>query len=277
MRLAQAAILCGLVSACLARPAAALPPLPNPFAGLPSPRQVIAGLMECDMPGMADCNSMFVFPPVLRGELRARPLFIGLSGTVENTITGQQLDLVDDLGYVNQGILTEWMGRAQFGRFSARVHFDMYMRTFRGTRSRLDWPDFHAGFDFDLISRPAMRVGLNMDFYPERPDFFLNASPIGTVRAAFPKPSTAGFHVVLMPKTLGSLSGMLETRGRRSLRTGTRLDELEFAMGLTTPETVLGTVALRAGWRYSHIFLGTDSYDINIDWSAYFGELVYYY
>jgi hypothetical protein len=52
---------------------------------------------------------------------------------------------------------------------------------------------------------------------------------------------------------------------------------VDLAGGVKTPETVLGSVALRGGWRYTTVELANAGYDVNLNWSAIFGELIYYY
>ena len=219
----------------------------------------------------------YVAPPILRGEVRFRPIFIGLEGKVEDSTTGFSRDFLKELGYVNQGILFEYMARAQIGRVSLRAHYDSYIRTFRGHNSRLDWPEFHLGGDLDLMYTEPIRLGLDMDFYVARPEFRLEDPVLGAINIAAPRPATVGGHIVLNPVSIGRLSVSMEVRARRSIRTGTRINEYEIAAGLKTPETVLGTVALRGGFRYSDIGLEHENIHVDVQWKGGFGELVYYY
>jgi hypothetical protein len=116
-----------------------------------------------------------------------------------------------------------------------------------------------------------------MDFYATRPSFTLDDPVLGVVNIEAPRPATVGAHIALNPVSIGRLSVSMEGRARRSIRTGTRINEYEIAAGLKTPETVLGTVALRGGFRYSDIGLEQNNHQVDVKWSGFFGELVYHY
>lgn len=229
------------------------------------------------MPGIMNPCTPYIAPPILRGEVRFRPIFIGLEGTVQDTETGVSRDFLKELGYVNQGILFETMVRAQIGRVSLRAHYDSYIRTFRGSDSRLDWPEFRLGGELDLWYTEPIRFGFDMDFYATRPSFKLDDPVLGRIFIESPRPATVGAHIALNPVSIGRLSVSMEGRARRCIRTGTRINEYEIAAGLKTPETVLGTVALRGGFRYSDIGLEYDIHRVDAKWSGFFGELVYQY
>jgi hypothetical protein len=236
---------------------------------------------EADMPGLVDKRVPFVFPPKFHAEARVRALFIKFSGGVTDETKDQTFDFVGDLGYVEQGTVVESMVRLQFGRLSIRGVYDAYLRTFRGAGGRFDWPGFHYGFDFDLYKNSSTRFGLDMDFYRERPAFVVNRPPglipAISITVEAPRPATAGVYFVTNPINLGSVSCSFETRARRSLRTGSKIDEVEVATGLLTPQTVLGVVGLRGGYRYTNLELQHDQFVVEARWSGVFGELVCYY
>jgi hypothetical protein len=279
---APIAIVAVLVLAWAASPAAAQTCVGyDPFSSIIPGVETLRKTVEGDMPGLVDKRVPFVFPPKFQAETRVRALFMNLSGGVTDETTDQTFDFVGDLGYVEQGIVVQSMVRLQFSRFSLRGVYDAYFRTFRGTKGRFDWPAFYYGFDFDLYNTPSVRFGLDMDFYPERPTFssgpLPGIVPVTSASIGAPRPSTAGVHLVWNPINCGSLQWSFETRARRSLRTGSKIDEVEAATGFLSPNTVLGVVGLRGGYRYTNLELQGDRFNAKAHWSAWFGEFVYYY
>ncbi len=250
--------------------------LPTPWAGTKG-FSFLTRPLEWDMPGLTDACNPFLYTPVLRGEMRVRPVFIGFSGQFEDTVSGQSFDLVDQLGYVNQGTLVETMVRGQLARFSARLHYDAYLRTFRGAGTRLDWPEFRVGADLDLVYSEPLRAGLDMDFYPARPLFSYSGGPLGTGSIESPRPATWGVHLVYNPADGTTMSPSVEARGRFSLRTGTRIREWEIAAGFKAPWTVLGTFGLRGGYRDTRIEMHAQDLMVNVHWQGVFGEIVTFY
>ncbi|HMK34394.1 MAG TPA: hypothetical protein VK463_04950 [Desulfomonilaceae bacterium] len=251
----------------------------DPFSSIIPGVETLRRTLEGDMPGLVDRRVPFLFLPTLRAEARVRTLFLKLSGDLTNSVTDQRLDLIKDLGYEDQGIIIDSLVRLQLSRLSLRGQYDAYLRTFRGggAGGRLDWPNFHYGFDFDLLSAPCMRFGVNMDFYPTRPQFAVATTPFGPLSIVAPRPVTAGIQLVWNPLNWGTLSWSFEARARRSLRTGSRIDEAEVATGVLSPQTVLGIVGLRGGWRYTNLQLQQDLFEVNTQWSGFFADLVYYY
>jgi hypothetical protein len=255
----------------------------DPFSSIIPGVEFLRKTVEGDMPGMVDKRVPFVCTPRFGAEARARALFMKLSGGVTDETTDQTFDFVGDLGYEEQGIIIQSMVRLQFSRLSLRAVYDAYLRTFRGggAGGRLDWPEFYYGFDFDFYNTPSVRFGLDMDFYPNRPTFAVGQLPgivpARSVTIVAPRPATIGLHLVWNPINCGSLQWSFETRARRSIRSGSKLDEIEAAAGLLTPHTVLGEVGLRGGYRYSSLELGGEQFVAKPRWSAWFVEAVYYY
>jgi hypothetical protein len=255
----------------------------DPFSSIIPGAETLRRTVEGDMPGMVDKRVPFVFPPKFQAETRVRALFTQLSGGVTDEMTDQTFDFVGDLGYEEQGIVIQSMVRLQFSRFSLRGVYDAYLRTFRGggAGGRFEWPGFYYGFDFDLYNTSSVRFGLDMDFYPERPTFNVRQLPgivpATSISIAAPRPSTAGVHLVWNPINCGTLQWSFETRARRSLRTGSKIDEVEVATGFLSPQTVLGVVGLRGGYKYTNLELQGDRFDAKAHWSAWFGDIVYYY
>lgn len=256
--------------------------LNNPFGGIFSGTSSPGQAVEREMPGLLNPLLPMLFPPTFGAEARTRAEFVSLNGTLENTNTGKTFDLNSDLGFVDSAELVEVMVRLQLSRFSGRLHKDMYLRTFEGNRTRFDWPEWRLGLDIDAIDTALIRFGINFDFYPERPDFVVNNAKIDALpdtpfKIEGPRPFTGGLHLTLNPVSFASLGVSLEGRARKSLRTGSELDEFTLAGGFNAPVTVLGTVAFRAGYRYSSIEWGTSPYMVRTQWSGVFGEIAYRY
>jgi hypothetical protein len=255
----------------------------DPFSSILPGVDILKKTLEQDMPGLVDKRIPFVCPPTFGAEARVRAIFMNLSGGLHDDNTDQTFDFTGDLGYEQQGIIIESIVRLQFSRLSLRGVYDAYLRTFRGggAGGRFDWPEFHYGFDFDLYNTPCVRFGLDMDFYPRQPTFSVRQLPgivaATSVSIVAPRPVTAGLYFVYNPINIGSLQWSFETRARRSVRTGTKIDEVEVATGVLTPETVLGEIGLRGGYRYTKLELQSDPYVTKARWSAWFGELVYYF
>lgn len=253
----------------------------DPFSSIIPGVETLRKTLEEDIPGLVDRRLPFVFLPHLRAEARVRPLFINLSGGLTDNTTGQTFDFLGDLGYEEQAVIIQSMVRLQLSRLSVRGVYDAYLRTLRGNGGRFDWPGFYYGVDLDLYSTPCVRFGLDMDFYPDPPTFSLGQVPGSTpgtsVAIVAPRPATWGLHFVWNPIDWGTLSWSFETRARRSLRTGSKIDEVEVAAGILSPHTIGGIVGVRGGYRYTSLELDQDQFDLKARWSAVFGELVYYY
>lgn len=228
-------------------------------------------------PNFCDPSTWFVFLPAFRGEAKVRPLFVYLSGDVQDSQSGLTYSLGSEVSIPKHVVVVETMVRGQISPFSLRVHYDAYLNQFRGSNAKLDWPDWRIGMDFDLIDRGAVRLGLNFDVYPQRPEVSVSLPQVGNVEYSFPRPATGGIHCIWNPVDVSGMSLSLEARARRSLRTGTRIDEVDLAAGVKSAGTILGRVAVRGGWRYTVMGLDTSAYEFRPRWSSVFGEVVYYY
>jgi len=200
-----------------------------------------------------------------------------VSGNVEDRVSGNTVDLVDDLEMVPEGIVVQTTVRAQFSRLALRVSYDAYVRSFESALARLEWPCFQGGLDFDVLDTGGLNMGLNMDFYRDRPLFNFAGSAIGGALITGGRPVTAGLHIDYNPANVGGMSLSFQARGRWPLRRSVKISEFEVSAGLRSPETMFGSGAARMGWRYSKLELSNAAYQVSIDWSAVFGELVYYY
>jgi hypothetical protein len=244
---------------------------PNPGMGWGS------RFLNSGMPGVGNPSSPAVAPPTFRGEARIRPIFLRMNGVLQDASTGASFDLRTDLGLNHQAIVVESMARTQFGRLGFRFHTDTYFRRFDGTQARLDWPAYRVGLDYDIIERSMFKVGLNADVNTESPSLEISHPSVPVSTMAFARPATWGAHVVVNPVDIGGLTASLEARGRRSLRTGTRLDEVDLSLGFKTPATMLGAMGLRGGWRYTEIAADSNNLTFSSKWSGFFADLVFLY
>lgn len=269
---------------CLAVPLGNRPAEAQAMPGLAGPLSVIGSLLggmrrgvEGDMPGLANPRSPLVFPPVFRGELRARPLYVKLSGTLTSIATGESLSLDRDITMIRDVAMFETMARCQLGRLSFRIHNDNYISGFRGDNIRVDWPNWRFGVDYDIVNKPGLRLGLNADWSPFHPSISFSDLRLGTYDLRTDQPVSAGVHAVYNGQSLWGISPSLESRYRVGLVERSKVNEVEVAAGLRGPDTVVGCLALRGGWRGTWFNLSDNAYKAEFSWSAIFGELVYYY
>lgn len=250
----------------------------DPVASAIAQFPLLRNLFEAELPGSTDPASPYVGLPGLRGELGVKPIFISLTqGKFRIADQGISLDLKQDLGLVDQGVLVEFSGRAQLGRFGARVLYDGWLRTFRGKEANLDWPNLRVGADVELFRRSGFCLGASMDINWERPTFSVSKPGVVTSYLEWPRPVTWGVYASYNPPSFCGISTSLEAKYRGPLRTGTKVTEFEIAGGFRTPETVLGTSAFRAGWRYTQLEHDSRGTEITADWSGVFGEYVFFF
>lgn len=235
---------------------------------------------NADFPGVADSRVPLVFPPMFRGEIRGRAMYLSaIKQSFNNTRRGISVDLQEDLGFSNAGALIEVMARAQFGRYSVRAHYDEWIETFGSNNGHLNWPVFRMGLDVDLYGDASFRVGLNCDINWDEPIFSVAAIPgRGALQIQWDRPVTAGLHAAYNPFGYGGLAISCETRVRLPITSDSRITEFEIAVGVRGPATLLGATSLRGGWRYTSIELRKFNVsELDIRWSGLFGELVYFY
>jgi hypothetical protein len=244
---------------------------PNPGVGWGS------RFLNAGVPGVANASSPMVFPPTFRGEARFRPMFLSMEGDLRDVSTGASVDLNTDIGLNKHVFVVESMVRTQFSRLAFRFHTDTYVRGFDGGSSRFSWPVYRIGLDYDLIERSKFKVGLNADVATEAPRLETTNAILPAGAITFLRPATWGAHVVINPLDIGGLTASMEARGRRSLRTGTRLDEVDVSLGFKTPATMLGAMGLRGGWRYTAIEADSDNLAFTSKWSGFFADIVFLY
>lgn len=245
----------------------------SPFA----PLQRLFGFLEQDRPGITDPYAPAIAPPVFRAETRFRFLFLLTSGSLKRTDTDQKHEFVSELGYPQNAMMIESMFRAQLSRISLRVHYDSYLRTLSGNASRLDWPELRLGLDFDIIDREGFRFGGDFDFYPLAPQFSVSNNVFGVVAFGTDRPITLGVHAAYNPVCLGTISASCEARWRTSVVKDAGLNEVEVAAGIKFPMTMMGTMGVRGGWRYTTVSLTEGPFSVDMTWNAPFFDVLYIY
>jgi hypothetical protein len=182
------------------------------------------------------------------------------------------------------------------------------MRYFKGDRgftgtlagdgvAAFDYTGLRLGGDFDVVRWNGSRVGIDMDYDLYHPQLSvtsflrLQGGQTGAVILTGPTALTLGFHVVYNPSyNLYGITPIAEGRARWSI-SGSDVTDWEVAGGLKSPETPLGTVAVRSGYRHTNISfrdLGiapvsaplpepTVRAQVEVTMGGWFGELVYYY
>jgi hypothetical protein len=231
--------------------------------------------LDKDAPGITNPLYPFVHNSLFKGEFHVRPMFVTLKEGKFRDATGEY-DFLKRLGFIDEAISIESMLRLQFARYSIRGYYTSDLRTFRGKQGNFDWPTIRVGADLDLVQNDSIRFGLDMDINWKRPTFSI-ATPTTSMRAVeWPRPVTAGLHFVYNPCNIG-ISSSFEVRYRFPIRAGTKIEELEISGGMRFPKSMIGTSALRAGWRYSSISHEASDDRIDIRLSTIFGEYVYYY
>jgi hypothetical protein len=240
---------------------------------------LIGRILDSNIPGLANPLSPLVLPPCFQGEVKARPIFeLVTEQTFRAPKLGAVLDLEKDLGFDDQFTIVEVMVRAQIASLSVRADYESPLSTSRSGLGHLDWPPFRMGLDLDLLDCRTCRIGVNGDVYWERPGLSVILPIIGSRFITWNRPITAGIHVAFNPPGWGGLAPSFDSRVRWPLTQNSRLTEFEIAGGLRTPQTVLGSTAVRGGWRYTRIELrNSDPSELDFTWSGIFGELVYFY
>jgi hypothetical protein len=278
----------GLVFRCALRLLVALILVFMPVGGAStSLAQGFTGLIQPYMP--------LFWLPSLQGEVRVTPIWIGVSSGNE-TIPSQGItwNLRDQFGLTQTNFFLDSMVRFQLGRLSFRVEYDP--RDFAATKpavnnpfveatARLSYSGVRLGGDLDVVQYYRSRLGVNLDYDLFNPVFSETIETIGGKQIIGNSALTMGFHLVLMPATnLYGVSPVFEARCRWPV-SGAEVTDLEIAGGLRSPESILGAVALKGGYRRTNVeFTGFQLYNglvvsttFDATMSGGFVEMAYYY
>jgi hypothetical protein len=116
-----------------------------------------------------------------------------------------------------------------------------------------------------------------MDYQFYKPVFTQTIYPQAATQVIGDNPFTMGAHAVYNPiRNLWGMSGILEIRGRWSV-SGASITDMDASIGVKSPETVLGIVALKSGYRRTAIEFADTQNNFETVLSGWFGELAYYY
>jgi hypothetical protein len=253
--------------------------LPDPVASLFSGAPFLSRAIDQDQPGIANPAAPMVGPFCFSGEARIRPIWQTLiSGQYRDPAGGISVDLKQDLNFNDRGLVLEAMGRFQFSRFSGRIHYEANISSVRGSLGFFDWPDIRYGADVDLLSNKGFRLGVNFDM--NRPDpnfgFALPNGISGFVKSTVP--ITMGVHTAYNPTGYCGLSSSFEARVRWPIGAGARITEAEITAGIKGPTTIIGTSAVRGGWRYTEISFGDSAgREIDVKTSGVYLDYTFFY
>lgn len=246
--------------------------------------------------GLTDISSPLVFIPHLQGELQVKPIWVRIeSGQQTLPSVGTAWNLRNQFGLDETPLFVDIMCRFQISRFSLRIVYEI--RDFVGKKKVVDRPDqpeaearfsytgIRLGGDFDIFQRYKTRVGMNMDYDLFPPIFNEAVQTIGGKKISGPAALTLGIHAVYNPITnFYGLSPVVEARVSWPIL-GTEVTDLELAIGVKAPETVLGSLALKGGYRRTNVefkdrqmFNGVPvSTGFDAIMRGWFAELAYYY
>jgi hypothetical protein len=259
--------------------------------------------------GVASYSPLFSLPR-LEGDFKVAPIWMGIDhGKNVVPFAGQSWDLKRDFNMISSYWFLDISGRLQTGPLGVR--FLNEPRNFVGitasrnppnkpAEARFEFTGLRVGVDLDLFRRNRLRAGLNVDYYAYFPIF---TEAIATLNTAVDRdgklvgtgkkilgdsPVTIGAHVFYSPMTdFYGWAPVAEVRVSWPWRafSGTNVWDVELSAGLRTVPTVLGTVALKGGYRYTAVSFnegqtfngvsGTTQFDVAL--SGWFGELAYYY
>ncbi len=246
--------------------------------------------------GILESYSPLFSLPCLQGEARVRPIWVGISSGNEYIPSlGIAWNLREQFALMQTNLFIDSMIRFQLGRFSFRINYDprdfvasttaVYDPLLREGSARLNCSGLRLGGDLDIVQWYRSRAGVNIDYDLFSPIFSESIQTFGGKQIIGQAALTLGIHLVAMPATnLYGVSPVFEARCRwPSL--GTEVTDLEISGGLRSPETILGAVALKGGYRRtnleftrSQIFNGIGvSTTLDATMSGGFVEFAYYY
>lgn len=246
--------------------------------------------------GLTDISSPFVFLPCLQAEVQVKPIWVTIESGQQNIPSlGIAWNLRNQFGLTETPLFLDSMARLQFGLLSFRIVYEI--RDFVGNKSVVGRPDqsqaearfsytgLRLGADLDIFQRYKSRVGINLDYDLFQPSFNEAIETVGGKKISGPAALTLGVHAVYNPSAnYYGLSPVIEAVARWPIL-GTEVTDLELSIGVKSPETVLGSMALKGGYRrtdvdfkdhqrYNGVSVPTDFDAIMRGW---FAEFAYFY
>ena len=244
-----------------------------------------------------------IYMPQLTGEARITPMVMRVTQGSESLYTGngtKSLSFTSDLGFNEETpIFLDAMFQAGLGRFSFRFFFEQ--RNFTGRRyllgdgahreARFEYSGIRLGVGADVIKRPALKAGVALDYDLYNP-IFTNAIPFNVTnlwarRLVGDPACTLGAYVsYTIPVNYAGLAPTFDASYNKSIM-GSEVTDYRIAGGIELPTTILGTLALKTGYRRTNVqYSDKQYYDSNnnsqgtlvdITFGGIFAELAYYY
>jgi hypothetical protein len=241
-----------------------------------------------DFPGLANPYSPLISQPAFHVETKLSPIFIGVSsGKVTMASTSSEWGLKEAFGMDQTFLFIDSMVRFQFGRFSVRCIYEpreivgetrfQHDPTAPKARAHLDYSGLRLGADADLYQWGLSRIGLNFD-HDLYPLIFSEANETpGGVKFQGKEVVTLGVHAVYNPIwTWYGVSGVVEFRARWPL-SRTKVTDVAVSAGIKTPETVLGALSWRVGYRSTAFELTGAQRTLDGILGGWFGEVAYFF
>jgi len=238
----------------------------------------------------------FFYLPPLQAEVEVRPIWVTIErGRQAIPSSGIAWDLKNHFNLNQTNLFLDIIVRLQASRLSFRAAYaqrDFASKVMVVGRPDLPWvearfscTDVQLTGEFDIFQRGRSRAGINLDWSTFQPTFREGAQTVGGKAIAGPTALTLGIHAVYNPTAwYYGLSPVAEARARWPVA-GTQVTDWEVSLGLKTPETILGTSALKGGYRRTaiefndHQLWNGATVNTNFDTvlSGWFVELAYYY
>ncbi len=244
------------------------------------------GATDFGIGGLADSLSPLVYPPCFQAETKVTPIWMYVAGGTLTAPGQGTLTLREDFRLSRSALFLDTMVRLQAGALSVRVHYEPRAfiayptvpdnQTVTGVTD-LEYSGVRLGGDLDLVRSKTSRVGLDLDYQFYAPTFTQTIQPLAPISVVGENPFTLGAHAVYNPvRNLWGISGIFEIRGRWTV-SGASVTDMDASLGLKSPETVLGSVALKSGYRRTAIEFNDSQNNFETVLSGWFGELAYYY
>jgi len=250
--------------------------------------QVPGPTMAEDLPGLTDPRSPLIFPPLFRAELTASPIWLTLSsGKIARDGLAHSWELEKVFHLPHSALFLDLMARIQTGRFSLRGYYEP--RDLNGEKhfqddatapmasTRFSYPGVRIGGDMDLGQWNLSRVGVDVDYDVLAPTFSEASETAEGFKLTGRQSLTLGIHGVYNPGAgYCGISPIFEFRARWPV-SGAELTDLTLAVGAKAPETVLGSMAWKSGYRHTVIEFSGQRRTLDLTLDGWFSELAYYY
>jgi hypothetical protein len=248
------------------------------------------------LPSLFDPRSPLVWIPPLQGEVTFTPIWVSvLSGKQTVPSLGLSWDMRRDFHIKQPELFLDTMVRIQAGRLGLRCVYEL--RDFTGTgnfqnlpnhpagENRIDYSGIRIGADFDLYQRWLTRFGFDLDYNIYQAIFTETTQTLGGKKIQKTGPVTWGVHGSYNPvRTFFGASFICDACIRFPLL-GAELTDWRVSAGLRSPETILGSWALKGGYRQSNLKFKDGQFynglhvatDFDVTMGGWFLEFAYYY